>query len=258
RSSREQDGTKAGKMGQMGRRLPQNLSQSRALLGKLAVFPGKLVSGIYAKLGILSQGHLVEASRADLVAGYVGQTSIKTTEVFKSALGGTLFIDEAYGLAAGSPTDFGGEATETLLKLMEDHREDVVVIVAGYPGPMRTFLDSNPGLSSRFARTIGFPDYSPEELVEVFEKICEDQGTKPSSGATAKLLGFFERQPRGVAFGNARAARTLFEQALAAQAKRIASIPEPSREDLINLSEDDLSQVTGTAFLNRQNLISDL
>ena len=138
--------------------------------GKTTV--ARLLAELYWELEVVAQGQLVETDRAGLVAGYVGQTAIKVTEVFTSALGGVLLIDEAYALAQGGDSDFGREAIATLVKLVEDHRDDVVVIVAGYPQEMETFIDSNPGLRSRFPKTIHFPDYSDDELAQIFENLC--------------------------------------------------------------------------------------
>ncbi|NNE74746.1 MAG: AAA family ATPase, partial [Acidimicrobiales bacterium] len=133
----------------------------------------RLVGELYGALGVVSDGHLVEVSRTDLVGGYIGQTAIKTTELFHSAIGGVLFIDEAYSLTAGrGNNDYGAEAVDTLVKLMEDHRDNCVVIVAGYPERMHRFISSNPGLSSRFKRVISFPDYSVSELCAIFDSFA--------------------------------------------------------------------------------------
>ena len=157
--------------------------------GKTTV--ARLVSGLYAAIGVLSKGQLVEVDRSGLVAGYVGQTALKTQEAVKSALGGVLFIDEAYSLSSGGENDFGREAVETILKAMEDHREDLIVIVAGYDGPMERFLHSNPGLESRFNKYIHFPDYNGEQLMAIFKGQCEKNGYKLSPEAETEALALF-------------------------------------------------------------------
>ncbi len=148
--------------------------------GKTTV--ARLMARIYHSLGILSKGQLVETDRSGLVAGYVGQTAIKTRKVIDSALGGVLFIDEAYSLAAGGENDFGQEAIETVLKAMEDHRDDLVVIVAGYDGLMERFIHSNPGLESRFNRFLHFADYTEEELLAIFRMQCEKRVLHSGAG----------------------------------------------------------------------------
>ncbi|HEX8903935.1 MAG TPA: AAA family ATPase, partial [Longimicrobiaceae bacterium] len=188
-------------------------------------------------------GHLVEVDRAALVAGYVGQTATKVTEVVERALGGVLFIDEAYALTTGrGATDFGFEAVDTLVKLMEDHREELVVIVAGYPSPMRKFVASNPGLESRFNRYVDFPDYTPEELRAIFDKLCKEGEYTLSEGASKLANKLFKQmhEARDRNFANGRAVRNLFERALAQQANRIAKVENPSREALCIVEEDDL------------------
>ena len=150
--------------------------------GKTTV--ARLVAGIYRALGVLPQGQLVETDRSGLVAGYVGQTALKTIDVVKSALGGVLFVDEAYALAGD---DFGSEAINTLVKAMEDHRDDLVLIVAGYPDEMEVFIRSNPGLSSRFRTTITFADYSDDELVAIFASMCKDADFTPTPECTTRL-----------------------------------------------------------------------
>ena len=140
--------------------------------GKTTV--ARLLSQILRTLGLVSKGHLVETDRSHLVAGYVGQTATKTRAVLESALGGTLLVDEAYALARGGDNDFGREAIDTIVKYMEDHRDDLALIAAGYPAEMADFIDANPGLKSRFTRFIDFPDYSTDELVEIFERMSGD------------------------------------------------------------------------------------
>ncbi len=144
--------------------------------GKTTV--ARIISGLYAAIGVLEKGQLIEVDRSGLVAGYVGQTALKTQEVIKSALGGVLFIDEAYSLASGGENDFGREAIETILKAMEDHRDELIVVVAGYDGPMEKFINSNPGLQSRFNKYIYFPDYTGRELMAMFRLQCEKTATR--------------------------------------------------------------------------------
>lgn len=209
--------------------------------GKTTV--ARLVSQIFHALGLLSKGHLVEVDRAELVAGYVGQTAIKTDACVKEALGGVLFVDEAYSLASGSDQDFGREAIETLLKLMEDNREDLVVIAAGYRDRMESFVESNPGLRSRFTRFIDFPDYTPEELTTIFSRLAEEEGYKLGDGVVDSVRkkmadAYIARTPT---FGNGRMVRNLFEQTLTSQANRLANL-KPSREDLCTIIGTDLAR----------------
>ena len=213
--------------------------------GKTTV--ARLLAKIYARLGFLSKGHLVEADRSVLVAGYLGQTAIKTREVCDKALGGVLFIDEAYTLAGKEKESdfFGQEAIDTLLKVMEDNREDLVVIVAGYPDKMAGFLDSNPGIRSRFTRFINFQDYSPKELSSIFAGLCEDDGFTLTDGAAAKARGIFEEHfiQRDKTFGNARFVRNLFEQCLVRHARRITKAADITDGMLTTLEEDDVEWV---------------
>ena len=202
--------------------------------GKTTV--ARMLSEIYAGLGLLEKGHLVEVDRSGLVSGYVGQTAAKTNQVIEKALGGVLFIDEAYTLTAGKgENDFGQEAVDTLLKGMEDHRNELVVIVAGYPDLMEEFLDSNPGLRSRFNRFILFEDYHADELTEIFESMCKKNEFRLSAGARDKIEMSFalllQRKPDN--FANAREVRNLFEKAVVSQANRLAALHHASGEDAL-------------------------
>lgn len=209
--------------------------------GKTTV--ARILAGLYRAVGVLSKGHLVEVDRSGLVAGYVGQTALKTSEVIKKALGGILFIDEAYALTSKEGTsDFGQEAVETLLKAMEDYRDDFVVIVAGYPGLMEQFINSNPGLQSRFNRYYYFEDYTGEQLMEIFRQMCRknDYALTPEAEEYAK--GFFDDlyASRGENFGNARDVRNFFENVIAVHANRISTMHSPTKEDLTLFTKDDL------------------
>lgn len=212
--------------------------------GKTTV--ARLLSQIYRTLGVVDRGHLVETDRAGLVAGYVGQTALKVKEVFDSALGGVLLIDEAYALARGGDNDFGQEATDTLVKLIEDHRDDVVVIAAGYPNEMHEFLESNPGLRSRFPKTIAFPDYSNDELVAIVESMCKKASYTLTPEARDKVRAWFAEQPRDKGFGNGRIARNLFESAMAHQATRLVALANPTNEQLMELLPEDVVPPAGS------------
>lgn len=203
----------------------------------------RLLAQVYRSLQILSRGHLVESDRGDLVAGYVGQTALKVKEVVNNALGGVLFIDEAYALnPEGRGNDFGQEAVETLLKLMEDHRHDFVVIVAGYTEKMDDFIASNPGLRSRFNKFLHFEDYKPEQLVEIFKGFCLKASFKITQGAEQKLLEMFKllNLVRDESFGNARTARNLFEMTISKQANRIVTLPNVDEAVLATIEEADI------------------
>ncbi|MCD0484106.1 right-handed parallel beta-helix repeat-containing protein [Streptacidiphilus sp. ASG 303] len=213
--------------------------------GKTTV--ARLYGAVLAELGILSQGHIVEVARADLVAQIIGGTAIKTTEVFNRALGGVLFIDEAYTLtnqSRGTGPDFGQEAVETLMKLMEDHRDEIVVIVAGYSEQMDQFLASNPGMASRFARSVEFPNYSPAELVTIVTGLCAKHYYELSPGALDALSRYFEQVRKGPTFGNGRVARQVFETMISNQASRLAVDPPGSNEELSTLTADDVGVPT--------------
>ncbi|GAA0504173.1 hypothetical protein GCM10011581_45280 [Saccharopolyspora subtropica] len=210
--------------------------------GKTTV--ARLYGAVLGELGILSKGHMIEAARADLVGQYVGSTAIKTTELVTKALGGVLFIDEAYTLTAqtgGVGPDFGQEAVDTLMKMMEDHRDDLVVIVAGYSDLMQRFLESNPGMASRFSRTIEFPNYSVEELVTIASNLCRKHYYELTDDAIEALTTYFTRVPKGATFGNGRVARKLFEAMISNQASRLAQRPPTRDADLTRLTAEDVA-----------------
>ena len=209
--------------------------------GKTTV--ARLLAGLYAAIGVLKTGQLIEVDRSGLVAGYVGQTALRTNEVIQSALGGVLFIDEAYSLASGGENDFGREAIDTLLKAMEDHRNDLVVIVAGYRAPMERFLSSNPGLESRFNKYIAFPDYTGSELLAIFDMLCRKNGYTPTEAAHNYAADLFKKlyETRNDNFGNGRDVRNLFETTIARQANRLAGMETPSKEDLMAILPEDLT-----------------
>jgi hypothetical protein len=209
--------------------------------GKTTV--ARLLSELYRSLDVVTKGHLVEADRADLVAGFVGQTAAKTQDVLTSSLGGTLLIDEAYSLARGGDNDFGREAIDTLVKFMEDHRDDLAVVVAGYPAEMQQLIDTNPGLDSRFARTLEFPDYTTDELIAIFELIAGKQRYDLGGAARVRLTEVIDGEPRGRGFGNARFTRNVFEQAVSMQAVRLSEVERPTVEQLTTLTADDIAPV---------------
>jgi stage V sporulation protein K len=209
--------------------------------GKTTV--ARLLAQMYRSMGLLKRGHLVEVDRAGLVGQYVGLTAIKTERVIRKAIDGVLFVDEAYALSRSADRlDFGDEAIETLLKRMEDNRHRLVVIVAGYPRLMHRFLESNPGLRSRFSREITFPDYSTGELVEIFVRFAAESEYHLAEGADEALREILDRAERDESFGNARFARTLFEQSLNAQALRLGhgDVESLTQSELMALTADDM------------------
>lgn len=208
--------------------------------GKTTV--ARIVSEIYHALGIISKGHLVEVDRSDLVAGYIGQTAIKTQKVIEKAMGGVLFIDEAYTLSTKSESDFGGEAIATLLKAMEDKRTSFVVIVAGYDNKMDEFIESNPGLNSRFTTKINFDDYTGIELYKIFLGMCRKSGYVLSDGAKVALSEYLDDlfSNRDDNFGNARDVRNLFEKIITIQSTRIVDMPFATDEEISTVTEADL------------------
>ena len=209
--------------------------------GKTTV--ARLMSQIYRAVGVVAKGHLVETDRSKLVAGFVGQTALKTLETLQASLGGMLLIDEAYALARGGDNDFGREAIDTLVKFMEDHRDDLAIVAAGYTAEMADFIDANPGLKSRFTRTISFPDYTDDELVAIFLGLGEKSQYSCSDDALARVRHFVSAEPRTRGFGNARFVRNLFETAIAHQAQRVAPLSDPSDEQLTTLTAADIAAV---------------
>ena len=207
--------------------------------GKTTV--ARIMARIYRSLGILSKGTLVEVDRSGLVAGYVGQTALKTKKVIEKALGGVLFIDEAYALNGGSENDFGQEAIDTVLKAMEDHREDLVVIVAGYTELMEDFIHSNPGLESRFNRFLLFEDYSLGEMMGIFRMRCDKGQYTLDADAEAAVRQFItEENTHPETFGNARGVRNLYERILVQQANRLAELETVTKDDLVRLTAEDV------------------
>ena len=220
--------------------------------GKTTV--ARLLAHMYRAMGLLKRGHLVEVDRAALVGEYVGMTAIKTDRAVRRALDGVLFVDEAYALARSGyrGPDFGQEAVETLLKRMEDYRHRLVVIVAGYPTLMNELLDSNPGLRSRFSREITFPDYSNDELVAITEGFARQNEYRVDPAGAEELRRIFARAERGEGFGNARFARTIFEQALNAHALRLSGNGESTLEQLMRLESPDFAAAAAAVGADEQ------
>ena len=207
----------------------------------------RLMSRIYKSLGMLKKGHLVEVDRSGLVAGYVGQTATKTSAVIEKALGGVLFIDEAYALNNKSENDFGQEAIDTLLKAMEDHRDDLVVIVAGYDGLMDQFIHSNPGLESRFNRYLHFDDYTAEEMMGILDLQLKKGQYVLTEQARKDVADYIAAaNTSSIAFGNGRGVRNIFERLLVAQANRLAQTSDITKDDLMTITEADVAAARST------------
>ena len=210
--------------------------------GKTTV--ARIMSRIYHSLDILSKGQLVEVDRSGLVAGYVGQTALKTQKVIEKAMGGVLFIDEAYALNGRSENDFGQEAIDTILKAMEDHRDDLVVIVAGYTDLMDKFIHSNPGLESRFNRFLLFEDYTVDEMMGIFKMRC-GKGYVLAPDAEPLVRDYIAEESADGSFGNGRGVRNIFEHILVAQNNRLAKMDSVTRDDLMTLTADDVLHARG-------------
>jgi SpoVK/Ycf46/Vps4 family AAA+-type ATPase len=206
--------------------------------GKTTV--ARLIARLYAACGALPDSKLTEVDRSDLVAGYVGQTALRTAEVIRRSRPGVLFIDEAYALAPSHGSDFGAEAIATLVKAMEDHRHELAVIVAGYEEEMDRFLTSNPGLRSRFKTFVHFPDYAPEELTRIFAGLANEAGLHLEEATLERARAVFHEVPRDATFGNARFARSLFERAYTRMALRAAEDGEIEMDELLAIATEDL------------------
>ncbi len=209
--------------------------------GKTTV--ARLLARIYRSLDLVEIGHLTEIDRSGLVAGFVGQTATKVAEVFENADGGVLLIDEAYSLMRGGEKDFGREAIDAIVKNVEDRRDTMVVILAGYPREMAELVAANPGFSSRFPKTVTFPDYSDDELLAILQSICAKGRYELAEGAADAAVAWFGAHERGPGFGNGRLARNLFEGAVARQATRLVDVETPTDEQLIELLAEDIAGV---------------
>lgn len=223
--------------------------------GKTTV--ARILARLYKQIGVLSTGQLVECDRSGLVAGYVGQTAVKTQKKIEEAMGGVLFIDEAYSLArsADQGTDFGQEAIDTILKAMEDHRDEFVVIVAGYTKPMETFIHSNPGLQSRFNKFIEFPDYTVDELLAIFDLNCRkyEYVPDPEAREQVKTLLMLRKAQMPENFANAREVRNLFETIITNQARRIAVLEHPTKEEMQRITLEDLRDEEDSSGKTRES-----
>ena len=224
------------------------LEQSRHLIftgnpgtGKTTV--ARLLAQIYRTLGVVERGHLVETDRAGLVAGFVGQTAGRVVAAFDRAEGGVLLIDEAYSLARGGENDFGREAIDAVVKLVEDRRDRLVVILAGYPDEMDALVAANPGMRSRFPKSIHFPDYDDDDLLAIVESLGTGSHYVLDEEARETVLAWFAAQPRAHGFGNGRLARNLFEAAVANQATRLVAVDAPSDEQLTTLVAADIPPI---------------
>ena len=211
--------------------------------GKTTV--ARLLAGLYCAIGVLSKGQLVEVDRSGLVAGFVGQTALKTSEVIEKALGGVIFIDEAYALTTREGTnDFGQEAVETILKAMEDHRDDLIVIVAGYSDLMEEFISSNPGLESRFNRYFVFEDYTGEQLYAIFASQCVKNqyilGPEADEAAKKYFRDMYEQRDEN--FGNGRDVRNFFENVVTVHSNRVSQLENPTKDDLMTVIPEDLEK----------------
>lgn len=207
--------------------------------GKTTV--ARIMAKIYKSLGVVSKGQLIETDRAGMVAGYMGQTALKTAQVIKKAKGGVLFIDEAYSLSSeNGSNDYGKEAIDTLVKGMEDYRDDLVVIVAGYVDEMKKFIAMNPGLRSRFNKYINFENYNADEMLEIFKRLCEKTKFILSEEATKVAHAYFERNQDDATFGNARGVRNFFDRVIASQATRILTIDNPTETEFRTIRQEDL------------------
>jgi len=212
--------------------------------GKTTV--ARFIGRLFKEMGTLSRGHLIEVERADLVGEYIGHTAQKTREQIRRALGGILFIDEAYSLARGGEKDFGKEAIDALVKGMEDHRDNLILILAGYRDEMEWFVESNPGLRSRFPIHLSFPDYSSGELIEIAELFLKQRQYVLSPGARDELRVILERETRSHEHsGNARLVRNLIERAIRRQAVRLVGTADLQRIHLLTLTREDVSRGTG-------------
>ncbi|MBQ8682247.1 MAG: AAA family ATPase [Selenomonadales bacterium] len=207
--------------------------------GKTTV--ARILGRMLKQIGVIESGHIVEAERADLVGEYIGHTAQKTREKVKKAFGGVLFIDEAYSLARGGEKDFGKESIDVLVKAMEDHKNDFILVLAGYPSEMESFLAANPGLCSRFPTHLSFEDYTEQELLKIADLFCEKKEYRLSERARKRLgeLVMAQRYGRESVFGNARAVRNLVEKAIRRQATRLLGKPNLLRQDLLLLEECD-------------------